>query len=260
MKKSASQIADQVLEKVALNLAQARRATQALMRKGFTRGIIGLNSATGKPFFARKLKGLRGHLPIGWGAVTPRPTTERGLGRVLDPRGVPVAPEIKQLTQEVLPRLPGNKARIFATGKLTEAPKQLLRDRAAASPEQMKALSPKLAPKQQEMFNRIGLLHEGVERQFAAQPHGKINRGRWKAMQPGHLAPEVLLQESGMLATLPKEYTPVRQAYQKIRGELEPPTLAAIQEVYPGYEHGVTRMSRHARRHVGDILRAPIQE
>jgi len=103
---------------------------------------------------------------------------------------------------------------------------------------------PKLNPRSREMLNRVVLLHEGAE----------LKRSAAKRLVPfsSHVSPKVLLDESNILATLPKSHAKVRETFANMRrGELE--SLPLLKRVY-----GKKRLSRHAKRRIGDMLEQQI--
>ena len=67
-----------------------------------------------------------------------------------------------------------------------------------------------------------------------------------------HASPQVLMEESNLLRALPKGGGGARELMQMVRRM--DPGVQAIQQVYPGYQHGVTRLSRHARKRLGDLM------
>jgi hypothetical protein len=91
--------------------------------------------------------------------------------------------------------------------------------------------------KQKEIISRIGLSHELSETQV-------------KKYQPifGHMSPNVLFSESNLVKSLPKKYLPSKNYMLKLRtksGE----TLS-MEELYPGFVYGKTRVNRSGRKHV----------
>lgn len=100
-----------------------------------------------------------------------------------------------------------------------------------------------------ELLQRTLAAHEGSELR-----HGPYSKQTFF----GHLSPKVVLEEGNMMATLPKEHGPVRDYMQKLRtygGE-----KAYIEKNIPGYQYGSTRLSRHAKRRVSDILERKAKE
>lgn len=99
----------------------------------------------------------------------------------------------------------------------------------------------KLTPAQKELYNRTVLQHEANELKYGKTPKAK------DTLYGGHVSPQVLLEESNQIATMPKGFEPVQdflKAMRKDRG------LDSIE----GFEFGKTRLSRHGRKHVARIL------
>ena len=94
--------------------------------------------------------------------------------------------------------------------------------------------------KNKEAINRIVGVHEGIEKIV-----GKKNRKGFKAERfSGHLSPDVLLRESNIVSTLPKELRGAKAYFQNLRaGE-----GADMKKMFPGFEYGKGRISRHARK------------
>jgi len=114
---------------------------------------------------------------------------------------------------------------------------QAFREHLGAAPGKLQS------PQQHQMLNSILEGHELDEI--------KVRSGLG-TMEFGHRSPEVLLREHNRVATLPAEYAPVRQYMQNVRAPAEAP---ALQNVGIQYGQG-PRVSRHARRHLTDIMNA----
>lgn len=106
------------------------------------------------------------------------------------------------------------------------------------------ALPAMQTPEQHQILNSV---LEGHEMDETMVPGGL------GAKQFGHRSPEVLLREHNRVATLPSGSEPVRQYMQQLRGFTgETPALAEV-----GVQYGQgPRFSRHARRHLTDIMNA----
>jgi len=91
--------------------------------------------------------------------------------------------------------------------------------------------------KQKEMINRVALKHELSETVVKKElPFSS------------HLSPAVILEESNLLASLPKKYNPTKSFYRKLRegwGE-----SSVIRKYYPGYVHGSQKISKAGKKHV----------
>ena len=122
-----------------------------------------------------------------------------------------------------------------------------------------------MSPNEREMVNRITLLHENAERKGIRKVFGqagtKIDDGyvdvlregtplhKLQGISGGHVSPDILAQESNMIATLPKEMTGVRDFFTKLRQNPDDTgVLKAIQKHSPGFEYGKQRINRHERK------------
>ena len=96
-----------------------------------------------------------------------------------------------------------------------------------------------------ELINRISLLHEGSEIRHGAL---KENAPQWGG---GHVSPKVILEEHNILATLPKGHRRViKKFFSAVRGgEKE-----VLEQNLPGFRYGHQRYSRHAIKHLAEIL------
>lgn len=98
------------------------------------------------------------------------------------------------------------------------------------------------APKDHKMVNAIMEGHEFDEAKVKSSPG---------VLQFGHRSPDVILREHNRVATLPKEHEGAREYMKGIRDQREGKVLQ---------EHGIeygkegTRLSRHARRHLTEIM------
>jgi len=100
----------------------------------------------------------------------------------------------------------------------------------------------KWTPNQKEMYNRTVLQHEGNELKYGRKPGSESN------MYAGHISPQVLLEESNQIATMPSEFAPVKDQMIAFRQNYGTP------KDIRGFEFGKTRLSRHARKRMGNIL------
>jgi hypothetical protein len=109
---------------------------------------------------------------------------------------------------------------------------------------------------EREVANRTALLHEGVEldslRRLGPNPEW---RTRWQSVRSSHAAPDVILRENNVLATLPEQQRgAVTQFYRGMR----PVEELALGSVVPNYLHGQRRFSRHAIKRIREVLERPL--
>ena len=107
-----------------------------------------------------------------------------------------------------------------------------------------------LSPTSKRMLRNIALMHEAAE----LQASGK------KAFPSyfSHMGPEVLLNESNIVASLPKQHEKVRQSMIAARKATSEAGLMAHH--LPGFEYGKTRLSRHAIKRAKVILQANVEK
>lgn len=102
-------------------------------------------------------------------------------------------------------------------------------------------------PVNREATNRIARLHEGMELRV-----GKKLKNKAPKMFHGHLSPEVVLRESNIMATLPKELKQTRQTFVKLRGASG--EIRALRDVIPDFKYGKERLSRHQIKNLTRIM------
>ena len=113
-----------------------------------------------------------------------------------------------------------------------------------------------LNPQNREMVNRTVGLHEGMEMQVMRDP-------KWQAMGQkgvggflGHAHPEVLLRENNIISTMSPELSGARNFMTNIRqasGEAN-----TMNSLYPGFNFGNQRLSRHAIRRMRESYDARV--
>jgi len=104
-----------------------------------------------------------------------------------------------------------------------------------------KGTESRLDPKNKEAINRIVGIHEGIERKVSKN----LKRlGGWT--RGGHISPEVLLRESNIVSTLPKELKGAKSYLKTIR--MSGNEKDEMRRMFPGFEYGKGRISRHARK------------
>jgi len=107
----------------------------------------------------------------------------------------------------------------------------------------------KLPARDREAFNKVLGLHEGFELGHSIKKDVPIFN---------HAHPDVLLRESNIVATMPNTLAKARGALKFLRtatGERE-----SLESLVPGFTYGKTRLSRHARRRVGDLMAKTITD
>lgn len=216
------------LEKAALDLRTARKMTQALKAKG---QLIRRSLAT---VFHPKARGAGTNR----GPVTVPAMSREDMRRSMRTKGLPTNPAHVAKATKSVEGLTRGKSRIFSKGDPTHAAGGLLR------PKDLKK------PEHKEMAGRMALGHEGSEIR-----HMKDIRSG-KPTFRGHTSPGVLVEESSMVASLPKSYGPVKEYHKRLRkGEGE-----EIARMVPrpggktGFQYG-KRYSRHARKRIAEAVR-----
>ena len=109
-------------------------------------------------------------------------------------------------------------------------------------------------PAHKEMIARMALGHEGSEIR-----HMKDIRAG-KPTFRGHASPGVLVEESSMVAALPKSYGPVKEYHKRLRkgeGE-EMGRMVTRPGGKPGFQYG-ERYSRHARKRIAEVVRRKME-
>jgi len=111
------------------------------------------------------------------------------------------------------------------------------------NPAEMKGFSA-LTPEQKKMTNLMAHAHEGDE----AALRGSKSYQRFSS----HFSPDILLRESNRVATLPKGMSPVGENYIALRNATG--EASKMQDAARGFQYGKTRLSRHARKRIADII------
>lgn len=216
------------MRKSAINLAQMRKIIKGLHQRGLIiRGVDTLGDDAS--VFLRRVKGK---LPFDWPYYLP---TNKQWAQELRRAGAG-----KRTVAEAARAQAGP-----LSGKILMPPKTI----ASEAPDLQRIFN-KLPGRQREVVNRITHLHENIERMLSAK--GKIDPRFGKVLEHAH--PDVLLQESNILATMPRRYAPARKAY--IQMATAPiPYKPSFQRYLPeGVEYGKTRLSRHGRKRVSEIV------
>jgi len=144
------------------------------------------------------------------------------------------------------------KKKIFAKGDLTK----VLGNYGIFLPTE------KLTPLQRETINRTGLLHERFE-EAAIKKHktlrnasNYINRNAADLARVKfftHASPEVILKEHNVIATLPKNMRgPINSLLENSR--ILDQSTAGIRSVFPKFQYGKQRISRHAIKNMTNSL------
>lgn len=249
MKKTASQIADEV--KLAIDVATLRRVSSGLMERHGVRGGIGINLAKNTGGFYRNPgKGKS----IAFGPTMEPLATVKG-------KQVPFGPELANAAPSELHL---GRGRILSGGRggsLTSV----------FSAPHTKALgvSAPEEPMMKEIGNRVGLLHEGLERRAIKPGMTAATRARAWGVNPevpsvahlglvggGHTNPGVVLRESNILGTLqvPEAWRQsLRQPFNRLR-QVEGSWPTIEKAVGRSLPYGEGRMSRHAIRRIEGLI------
>lgn len=260
------------LEKLAIDLTTARSAFKRLFSNRFTRGIVGLEAKEGVPNFLlrRRPKQIPTKIvpsahfdtpdyfstPIGWASLAAgnNPKVVSSLNKM--------EPEFAEAFKSQLMKLPGKKTRTLMGGRMLDAPRSGNKMLKQIPDEILETKH--LSPMEKELMNRIGGIHEGVERRFALrEPLEKRLLSQWSPLSGvTHMHPEVLLQEHNMLSTLPPEMSNVKKFYQNLRKGIpgDETAMEMIREQYPGFVFGETpKIPRTARKTISRrILDTPL--
>lgn len=110
---------------------------------------------------------------------------------------------------------------------------------------------PEMSGPQKKMMEAVVKGHELAETQV--RPGASM-------LDFGHASPDVLLREHNMVSTLPTEYGPVRDAMKAMRQHGGWNTESDLLQSY-GVRYGESpRLSRHARKHVTNMIEADYQK
>ena len=113
-----------------------------------------------------------------------------------------------------------------------------------------------LNPQNREMVNRTVGLHEGMEMQVMRDPKFQAMVQKGVGGFLGHAHPEVLLRENNILSTMSPELSGARNFMTNIRqasGEAN-----TMNSLYPGFNFGNQRLSRHAIRRMRESYDARV--
>jgi len=166
------------MKKVAVNLADLRKAITALKQRGFVRGGLDI---------ARQ------------GAYRRKPTF--GIGATTTP-----SKSWQRIAQQPSRAQPGT---VFTGGEGLHTTLSRGAPHMAMELPGFGAKLRSMSPAQREALNRVGLLHEGFEQ-------GLIRGGKARPWFT-HGGPAAILQESNTLATLPKNLQSVRDVFTDFR-------------------------------------------
>jgi hypothetical protein len=144
----------------------------------------------------------------------------------------PKSQEAKSLIKNMLGDVPSGK--IFAKGDASK----LLKDKGL--------LKEKLSPENKNMFNKLMLMHEEIERKAGKKAKELVNFNT-------HGSPDVILRESNLLATLPKEHQALKDVFKTVRNLDQ--TKNILENSIKGFRYGGQRYSRHARKRMNEILK-----
>jgi len=123
----------------------------------------------------------------------------------------------------------------------------------------------RINPQNREMMNRLTGLHEKFEQQaMLSKKNPFMQHGGFSgSMMPGvggagHMTPGVILRESNALATMPKGFGPTQGVFHKMRKT--DTTKQYLQEMFPGFQYGRTRLSRHAIKNMEKSIAARMEK
>ena len=111
---------------------------------------------------------------------------------------------------------------------------------------------------QKEMTNRVALLHEQSEKKHtnglakSKKAYFKHHAYALNGMFAGHAHPGVILEESNTMRSLPKKYKSVANLHHKMREK--DATKSFLENRFPGFEYGKTRVSRHAKKRMSEAI------
>jgi len=258
MYKTAEEIADIVLCKLAINMATIRNVSSNLIKKKGIRGGMGVNLETGTGGFFRNPGKMPGNLNTG-PALAPNMMTPGG-------KSIPIfSPDLQGMAPGAIKYSPG--APILTGGRggaFDPATKQMSRISGGVTP----ALPAGAGPEAKEMLNRVGIMHEGLESTALGKGMSFADRIKnWGGQVPekmeqagliggGHMNPGVILQENNIAATLPK--TEAGKQVTGLLGKIRnfEGTWGQIgQAAGKNLEYGGQRFSRHAVRRLSDLIK-----
>lgn len=263
MYKTASMIADEVLEKVAIDLATVRRVSHDVIRKRGIRAGLLVNPVTGGLELSKKSK-----------------PSAFSLGPMLNPK-IRVGDETVNMLSVPATTRP-SEARLerdtIFTGGDAGGLSDVLRGPLATFQDK---IPPPQSPLGKEWVNRLGLMHENMENNVIRRGTTYATRSRnWGVPEPatadapaglifgGHLSPRVILQENNMVSTLPsgtgteqRAADEVRRAFGGIRdlegswGRIRSAMGLSVRSDTPdAWEYGRQRLSRHAIRRIMESM------
>jgi hypothetical protein len=230
--------------KEAINLAQLKKVN-TLAKPNLIRRNISESSG-----HLTKGPGIQAYVPAAPSQRVPRNTQDKiymrgDIGRsIADTFVSPTTPEgiLKIYKDMGLPEA-------TATRMLPDSLRKVQSNPAAMSQASAGKKIRTMDPQNKEVFNRSMLQHENIERKYSRQ--GTPNSPQYH----GHAGPQVLMEESNLVRSLPPQYTQAQSAFKDMRNHEQ----NLIQKIMPSFQYGQTRLSRHARRHINDILQSKWQ-
>lgn len=255
--KTASQLGDEVLEKLSIDLATLRRVSSDVLRRHGVRGGMGVDLETGTAGVFRNPH-RAGLTPMG-PTLSPEMAMKTPTGRV----------PVRDM-RDLLEAHPRDVYHVPAP-ILSGGGRGTTSDALSSPIARQQDLEAPKSPQGKEMLNRVGLLHENFERQALGRGLSVAQRGQnWgEARLPsalkdvgmiggGHISPRVILREHNVLSTLPRgtardevlnSFVGVRaldRSWNDIHKALKHPQ---------GLRYGQQRLSRHAIRRIEDLVR-----
>ena len=117
----------------------------------------------------------------------------------------------------------------------------------------MLSAKPRFKPHEREALERMLKLHEASELRYVGK--GVSSPSFESAFK--HSSPGVIVEESNMVATLPKRLRRAGDALSELRND-STGEARIMEELVPGFKYGKTRMSRHAKRRLSEIIERKI--
>lgn len=221
-------------DKIAYDLQDARKSNKAMQQGG--------------SHIRSRLPVMRHKVFNNPGPMTVTPTTPKAFQqRATAVGGIqPDKSELKAATTQISNWTRG-KPRVFAKGSIVEPVNKMFGTGVKT-------------PADKEMFNRAFLSHEQSE----IKHRNKVAPHFLERTQ--HNSPGVIVEESNMLASMPKKHKEVKKAFHKMRrsssGSNEAPGMERLVRGTggkPGFVYG-KRYSRHAKKHIANIVEKKLTE
>jgi hypothetical protein len=225
-------------EKVAFNLRDARKATTALAQKHpIVRGgnLVRPSLQADVSSYVRR---PRANPSEGWSLVGPSADVDYNIGsKAFNLNQVSKAPLREAFTAPI------TAGPIMTGGGGPAQTFNIARDAGLTK------MLPK-TPQAKEMLNRMGLLHEGWEREVALKSPTMLDTFRaWgKPLNAGHMGPSVILNENNLTATLPSQLKSQLKPMLTAMRKRDDSWTTIQQALGRDIPYGSMRFSRHAKK------------